>query len=225
MMTNYSFLLILLSVSMPAMAAPRNPQLKGVRRGLATPSNSQNGPPPHAEKKCLKKAPKASPATKDSLPPKENSPLDGPPPKESFPPKDSPPPKESLAPKDPLPPKEGPEEGEPVWEEECVEWSTDFGKAMLDCDAVAADKGPRSTDWVSFSVNIDVLKKSGIGMDQLYDSMEKELQAKVAPTVAGCSDTRRLNNGTASIVNVDFGEFKFDQQGKRLSTLLSSTSN
>ena len=92
--------------------------------------------------------------------------------------------------------------------------STDFQSVNVDCDAIANDSGPTDTHSVSFSVNIDLLKDADTGLQDIYSAMEKELQTKVAPRVAGCSSGRMLAEESSKIVNVDFGDFQFSNRGK-----------
>ena len=101
--------------------------------------------------------------------------------------------------------------------------STDFQSVNVDCDAIANDAGPTDTHSVSFSVNIDLLKDADSSLQSIYSAMEKELQSKVAPRVAGCSGGRMLAEESTKIVNVDFGEFEFDNRGRnRLAVHLNS---
>lgn len=94
--------------------------------------------------------------------------------------------------------------------------SSSFDQINVDCDAIANDKGPTDGHSVSFSVNIDVVKDDESTMNDIYSAMEKELQAKVAPRIAGCSSGRFLASGSqgSKIVHVDFGELEFDRRGK-----------
>lgn len=124
-----------------------------------------------------------------------------------------------------------------VDEDECLEWdraddvgdstimtggamgstgtSTDFQSVNVDCDAIANDAGPTDVHSVSFSVNMDLLKDADTGLNSIYSAMEKELQTKVAPRIAGCSGSRMLaeESATSKIVHVDFGEFEMDNRG------------
>lgn len=93
--------------------------------------------------------------------------------------------------------------------------SSEFHSVNVDCDAIANGSGPTDAHSVSFSVNIDVLKDASTGMQAIYSAMEKELQNKVAPRIAGCSDGQASSTEeTTKIINVDFGKLEFDHSGK-----------
>lgn len=140
---------------------------------------------------------------------------------------------------DPVPTKEADTKATP--EDECLEWeyvtdrknggsdqnivsepsygsttnSSKFQSINVDCGAIADDQGPTDTYSVSFNVNIDIVKDVPSSMRDIYSAMEKELQSKVAPRIADCSDGRRvLAQPSTKIVNVDFGKFEFDHSGK-----------
>lgn len=155
-------------------------------------------------------------------------------------PKDGPIPEEAVAPKatpelkDPKAKKEDPKAAARAEELECLEWeedradggssgviddpafgsSNEFQSVNVDCDAIANDKGPKDTHSLSFMINMDVLKDADASLQDIYSAMEKELQTKVAPRVAGCSRGRMLaSGGSSKIVNVDFGEMELDRKG------------
>lgn len=152
--------------------------------------------------------------------------------------------KETLAPKATPEPKEDKKATDLALEEaECLEWeefesrsdegseamvdptmtstgsttmSSEFDQINVDCDAIANDNGPTDVHSVSFSVNIDVLKDAESKLNDIFDGMEKELQQKVAPRIAGCSSSGRFlasDDSSSKIVHVDFGEMEFDHQG------------
>ena len=212
--------------------------LKGVRgtRRLQVESESPSPKEPKdpKEKKCKKYAepkagPKVAPETKATA---------------SDPMATDAEPKEAVAPKDPKDPKAAPESkataGDPkdpkakkadpkAAAQECLEWeessdvvsdpsfgstSTEFQSVNVDCEAIATDKGPTDTHSVSFMVNMDVLKDADTRLKSIYSAMEKELQSKIAPRIAGCSGSRMLAEESSKIVYVDFGEMDLDNKGK-----------
>jgi len=113
---------------------------------------------------------------------------------------------------------------------ECLEWeedredsgseviepvmgSSEFAEVNVDCNAIANGAGPIDTHSVSFSVNMDLVKDADSGLQSLYSAMEKELQTKVAPRIAGCTSGRLLSEESSKIVNIEIGEFQLDIAG------------
>lgn len=170
-------------------------------------------------------APAPEDATEEAPAPKEGAAL----PKEGVAPKATGDPKDPKAKEDP----KATAASDRSEELECLEWeedrsdsgssaiddpafgsSSDFQSVNVDCDAIANDKGPTNTHSLSFMINMDVLKSADASLQDIYSAMEKELQMKVAPRVAGCSGGRMLASGQSSkIVHVDFGDMELDRKG------------
>lgn len=120
----------------------------------------------------------------------------------------------------------------PPTPEECLLLEvSNLADVVVDCDAILEDRGPQgggAVEWVSYTVDLDILKAESSGLGAIFNDMGKDLQTKVAPRVAGCNEqqadrrSRRLlgEENAYKIVNVDFGTLDLDPRGKQTQRLI-----